>query len=114
LGHHDIIDLRFKHLSALQGDHIVSRFQPGKILVWLLITAAVWFISNLLLPEPPMAIALAALGAAIAGTILFGEERLPFVAGAIVLLLVTQVTTFDHFIEGAEWVLFVKLVALLT
>ncbi|HUN07336.1 MAG TPA: SLC13 family permease [Aggregatilineales bacterium] len=92
----------------------MSRFQPGKILVWLLITAAVWFISNLLLPEPPMAIALAALGAAIAGTILFGEERLPFVAGAIVLLLVTQVTTFDHFIEGAEWVLFVKLVALLT
>jgi Na+/H+ antiporter NhaD/arsenite permease-like protein len=97
-----------------QGDRTVSRFQPRKILLWLLITAAIWLISNLLLPEPPMAVALAALGAAIAGTILFGEERLPFVAGAIVLLLATRVIDFDHFIEGGEWVLFVKLVALLT
>jgi Na+/H+ antiporter NhaD/arsenite permease-like protein len=89
-------------------------FHLRKVALWLILTGVIWFISSLILPEPPMAIALASLGAAIVGTILFGEERLPFVAGAVVLVLATQVIDFDQFIEGGEWVLFMKLVALLT
>jgi Na+/H+ antiporter NhaD/arsenite permease-like protein len=92
----------------------MTTFQLPKIGLWVGLTGVIWFLSAQILPEPDMALALAALGAAICGTILFGEERLPFVAGALVLLLVTKVIDFEHLIEGAEWVLFVKLVALLT
>jgi Na+/H+ antiporter NhaD/arsenite permease-like protein len=92
----------------------MSIFQPGKIVLWAVLMAAVWLVGSLILPSPQMAVALASLGAAIIGTILFGEERLPFAAGAVILVLAAQVVTFDEFIEGAEWTLFIKLVALLT
>jgi Na+/H+ antiporter NhaD/arsenite permease-like protein len=93
---------------------LMNTFHLRKIGLWVVLTGAIWFLGALFLPEPQMAIALAALGAAICGTILFGEERLPFVAGALGLLLVTGVIDFDQLINGAEWTLFVKLVALLT
>lgn len=62
----------------------------------------------------PMAIALTGLFAAVLGTVFFGEERMPFVLLGIVLLLVGGVDTFHHFVENMEWILFVKLAALLT
>ncbi len=92
----------------------MHRFQPGKIALWALLTAAIWLLGSLILPSFPMAVALASLGAAIIGTVLFGEERLPFAIGAVVLVLAAQVVSFDDFVEGAEWTLFIKLVALLT
>ncbi|PJF24263.1 MAG: hypothetical protein CUN53_18710, partial [Phototrophicales bacterium] len=92
----------------------MTTFQLPKIGLWIALTGVVWFLSSQFLPAPDMALALTALGAAICGTILFGEERLPFVAFALAMLLVTRVIDFQHLIEGAEWVLFVKLVALLT
>ncbi len=92
----------------------MTPFQLPRIGLWIALSGAIWLLIGQILPEPDMALALTALGAAICGTILFGEERLPFIAFALAMLLVTRVIDFQHLIEGAEWVLFVKLVALLT
>ncbi|NCN06944.1 MAG: hypothetical protein GW946_03840 [Candidatus Pacebacteria bacterium] len=85
-----------------------------KLLLWMTIVLGVLGVSYLLLPTMGMAIALAGLTAAVSGTIIYGEERLPLVVGGLVLLLAGGVTDFHHLIEGMEWVLFIKLVGLLT
>ncbi|KXK27560.1 MAG: Citrate transporter [candidate division WS6 bacterium OLB20] len=87
-----------------------------KLPIWVLGTAFVLASLNAFEPlEAQMAFALTGLFAAVFGTVLYGEERLPFVAGGgLVILIAGNVTDFHHLIEGMEWVLFIKLVCLLT
>jgi Na+/H+ antiporter NhaD/arsenite permease-like protein len=85
-----------------------------KLRLWLLSVVLIGAATYLLLPAPEMAVALTALLSAIAGTILYGEERLPLVILSLGLLIVGGVASFKGVIEGMEWVLFVKLAALLT
>lgn len=81
-----------------------------------------WFTSSIvlgvatffLLGNGSMAMAIAGLAAAVLGTIFYGEERMPMVVGGLVLLLAGGVTDFHGLIEHMEWVLFIKLVGLLT
>jgi Na+/H+ antiporter NhaD/arsenite permease-like protein len=68
----------------------------------------------LILPETDMAIAMTALLTAILGTVLFGEERLPLVVVSLAMLLIGGLDEFHHLIQNMEWVLFIKLAALLT
>ena len=82
--------------------------------IWTGLVLAVFGIGYAFLPSMGMAVALAGLTAAVLGTILYGEERMPLVVGGLVLLLAGGVTDFHHLIEGMEWVLFIKLVGLLT
>lgn len=84
------------------------------LVLWFGIVASVFGLGAMFLPSLGMAVALAGLTAAVSGTILYGEERMPLVVGGLVLLLAGGVTDFHHLIEGMEWVLFIKLVGLLT
>ncbi len=92
----------------------MQKYQIRKVVTWLGIVMVALSGLSFILPTASMAIAVTALVAAIVGTILFGEERLPFVVGGLLLLLATGTSDFYHFIDGMEWILFVKLVALLT
>jgi Na+/H+ antiporter NhaD/arsenite permease-like protein len=91
----------------------MQRFKLKQLGMWFSITFAIWLGADAVLVDSFQAIAIAALGGAIGGTILFGEERLPFVLFSIVLLLVTKTLDFTHFIEGVEWKLLVKFIGLL-
>lgn len=84
-----------------------------KLTIWINSTATTGILAALLLPNGTMAIALTALLAAIAGTILFGEERMPLVIVGLILLLGGGLGDFHTLIANMEWVLFIKLVALL-
>ena len=84
-----------------------------KVLVWVLVSSVSWVGLKMFLPTSDQAFAIAALVAAIVGTILFGEERLPFVVGGVLLLVASGTSDFYYFITGMEWILFVKLVSLL-
>jgi Na+/H+ antiporter NhaD/arsenite permease-like protein len=82
--------------------------------LWLMITAAILLGTGLFFEETQMALALTALLAAITGTVIFGEERLPLVTLGLVMILAGGLIDFEHLVEGMEWVLFIKLVALLS
>lgn len=84
------------------------------LLIWTGVVGLVFALGYSFLPSIGMAVALAGLTAAVFGTILYGEERMPLVVGGLVLLLAGGVTDFHHLIEGMEWMLFIKLVGLLT
>lgn len=94
----------------------IFNLQPvfQKLLIWTGIVGTVFGLSAFFLPSIGMAVALAGLTAAVSGTILYGEERMPLVVGGLVLMLAGGITDFHHLIEGMEWVLFIKLVGLLT
>jgi Na+/H+ antiporter NhaD/arsenite permease-like protein len=92
----------------------VAVFTLQRLVAWIAIVFCGFFLSFVLLHNIAIAIALAGLVAAVSGTILYGEERMPFVVGGLVLLLIAGVTDFEHIVENMEWVLFIKLVGLLT
>lgn len=89
-------------------------FQLQKLSTWFSLSVIFGGIAFLFLHDFAMAMAIAGLAAAVIGTILFGEERMPLVAGGLILLLAGGVTDFHGLIEHMEWVLFIKLVGLLT
>ncbi|MBI5929497.1 MAG: anion permease [Chloroflexi bacterium] len=85
-----------------------------KLTIWATSVLITGILAAMLLPNGEMAVALTALVTAIAGTILFGEERMPLVIVALMMLPLGGLGDFHGIIENMEWVLFIKLVALLT
>ena len=86
----------------------------GKLIIWATSVLATGLCALLLMPNGQMAVALTALVTAIAGTILFGEERMPLVIVGLMMLPLGGLGDFHNLVENMEWVLFIKLVALLT
>lgn len=85
-----------------------------KLLNWISAIVLIGGLTFLGLANAPIAMAVAGLAAAVIGTIMYGEERMPMVAAGLVLLMAGGVADFHGLIEHMEWVLFVKLVGLLT
>jgi Na+/H+ antiporter NhaD/arsenite permease-like protein len=108
-----IFTARQSYYPAIKIPNIMSK-AIKTLFIWTGVVLSVFAIGYLFLPSVGMAVALSGLTAAVLGTILYGEERMPLVVGGLVLLLAGGVTDFHHLIEGMEWVLFIKLVGLLT
>lgn len=85
-----------------------------KLMIWATSVIATGILAFLSLPNGEMAVAFTALITAIMGTILFGEERMPLVIVGLMMLPLGGLGDFHGIIENMEWVLFIKLVALLT
>ncbi len=85
-----------------------------KLVIWVTSVILTGILAAMLLPNGEMAVALTALITAVAGTILFGEERMPLVIVGLMMLPLGGLGDFHGLIENMEWVLFIKLVALLT
>jgi Na+/H+ antiporter NhaD/arsenite permease-like protein len=85
-----------------------------KIAIWGISVVLTGLLAGMLMPSGEMAVAFTALITAVAGTILFGEERMPLVIVGLMMLPLGGLGDFHGIIENMEWVLFIKLVALLT
>lgn len=86
----------------------------NKLFYWGISVLVIGVAMLLLLPETDMAISTTALLTAVIGTVLLGEERLSLVILSLSLLLIGGIQDFHQLIEHMEWVLFIKLAALLT
>lgn len=85
-----------------------------KLTLWAMAVLGAGVLAAMLLPNGEMAVAFTALITAVVGTILFGEERMPLVVVGLMMLPLGGLGDFHGIIENMEWVLFIKLVALLT
>lgn len=85
-----------------------------KLTIWATSVILTGLFAAMMLPSGEMAVAFTALITAVVGTILFGEERMPLVVVGLMMLPLGGLGDFHGIVENMEWVLFIKLVALLT
>lgn len=111
-------NLLFGYIQSLRTEAITkwlpNNLYAKKLIIWVTSVILTGIFAVLLLPNKEMAVALTALITAVAGTILFGEERMPLVIVALMMLPLGGLGDFHGIVENMEWVLFIKLVALLT